>query len=47
MSRPDAAQIIIINTVPRDSATVISAAEERGTQGFGEFIKSLTDYFKK
>ena len=47
MSRPDAAQIILISTEPRDSATAIITEEERGAQGFGEFVKSLTDYFKR
>jgi len=47
MSRPDAAQIILISTEPRDSATAINTEEERGAQGFGEFLKSLTDYFKR
>jgi len=47
MSRPDAAQIILISTEPRDSATAINTEEERGAQGFGEFVKSLTDYFRR
>jgi len=47
MSRPDAAQIILISAEPRDSATAINTEEERGAQGFVEFLKSLTDYFKR
>jgi len=47
MSRPDAAQIILISAEPRDSATAINTEEEDGVQGFGEFLKSLTEYFKK
>ena len=47
MSRPDAAQIILISTEPRDSATAINTEDERGVRGFAEFVKSLTDYFKR
>jgi len=46
MSRPDAGQIIIISSTPRDSAIIIDNKEERGIQGFGNFLKSLTEYFK-
>jgi cell division protein FtsL len=46
MSRPDASQIIVINTTPRDSATVIHNEDSSGIQGFGEFLRSLTDYFR-
>jgi len=47
MSRPDAAQVILISAEPRDSATAINTEEEHGAQGFGEFVKSLTEYFKR
>jgi len=47
MSRPDAGQIIIISSTPRDSAVIISHGDDRGIQGFGNFLKSLTDYFRK
>jgi len=47
MSRPDTGQIVIINTSPRDNAMVISSNEVRGVQGFGLFLKSLTEYFKR
>jgi len=46
MSRPDAGQIVVINTTPRDSARVVETGQERGVQGFGSFIRSLTDYFR-
>jgi hypothetical protein len=46
MSRPDAGQVIIINTIPRDTATVFDVGEERGIKGFGTFLRSLTDYFR-
>jgi len=47
MSRPDAGQIIIISSTPRDNAVIISHGDERGIQGFGNFLRSLTEYFKK
>ncbi|MCL2627551.1 MAG: cell division protein FtsL [Oscillospiraceae bacterium] len=47
MSRPDAAQIMTITTLPRDTAVVITPEQERGVQGFAEFLKSLTDYFRR
>jgi len=46
MSRPDAGQVEIISATPRDSAIVINNGQERGMQGFGTFLKSLTEYFK-
>jgi len=46
MSRPDAGQIIVISSTPRDNAIVLSGGEERGIQGFGNFLKSLTEYFR-
>jgi len=46
MSRPDAGQTIMISTAPRDSAIIIDSGEDRGIQGFGNFLKSLTDYFR-
>jgi len=46
MSRPDAEQIIIISTAPRDTATFIDHGEERAIQGFGTFLRSLTEYFR-
>jgi len=47
MSRPDTGQILIINTTPRDNAMAIGTNETRGVQGFGLFLKSLTEYFRK
>jgi len=46
MSRPDAGQIITINAIPRDSAIIINNTDHREGQGFGDFLRSLTDYFK-
>ena len=46
MSRPDTGQIIIINATPRDSAIILSKVEEREGQGFGDFLRSLTGYFR-
>jgi len=47
MSRPDAAQIISSSTTPRDIATVITVDDRQGMQGFAEFLRSLTNYFRK
>jgi len=47
MSRPDAGQIIIISSTPRDTAVIINHGEDRGLQGFGNFLRSLTDYFRR
>jgi len=47
MSKPDGGQVIIFKSTPRDRAMVISSGEEQSTQGFGTFIRSLTDYFKR
>ena len=47
MSRPDAGQIIVISSTPRDTAIVLDPGEEQGLQGFGNFLKSLTEYFKQ
>lgn len=45
MSRPDAAQVIFINTLPRDRAFVIHHEYEDDRYGFMTFITSLFDYF--
>jgi len=47
MSRPDTGQILVINTTPRDNAMVVGGNEVRGVQGFGLFLRSLTEYFRK
>ena len=46
MSRPDAGQIITINATPRDSAIIIDNTDRHEGQGFGDFLRSLTGYFK-
>lgn len=46
MSRPDTTQVITIRTTPRDTATVIVGGEESSAQGFAEFIRTLTEYFR-
>ena len=47
MSRPDAAQVVVIRSEPRDYAIVVHNEEADGEQGFVEFIRSLTDYFRR
>jgi len=47
MARPDANQVIIINTSPRDTAMIMNSGEELGIQGFGSFLRSLTEYFRR
>jgi len=46
MSRPNAEQVIVISTTPRDTAMVVDSGEERGMEGFGTFLRSLTEYFR-
>jgi len=46
MSRPDAAQIIIVSSAPRDVAVVLTEDEASGTQEFVTFIRSLIEYFR-
>ena len=47
MSRPDAAQVVVIRSEPRDYAIVVYSEDDDGVQGFAEFIRSLTDYFRR
>ena len=47
MSKPDASQVVVIRSEPRDYATVVQNEEAEGEQGFVEFIRSLTDYFRR
>jgi cell division protein FtsL len=47
MSKPDASQIITISASQRDSATVIVSDNSNESQRFGEFIRSLADYFRR
>jgi len=46
MSRPETDQLVIISATPRDSAIVFNNGQERGMQGFGTFLRSLTGYFR-
>jgi len=46
MSRPDVGQIIFINSTPRDTAIIFTPEEDITVQGFGTFLKSLTEYFR-
>jgi len=47
MARPEGSQVIILNATPRDMAMVINNGEDRGLEGFGSFLRSLTDYFRR
>jgi ATPase subunit of ABC transporter with duplicated ATPase domains len=47
MSRPDARQMTVIEAAPRDIALVLDNKEDRGLEGFGAFLRSLTDYFRR
>ena len=47
MSRPDARQVMVIEAAPRDIALALDSREDRGLQGFGVFLRSLTDYFRR
>jgi len=47
MSRPDAAQIIAAPAAPRDVGMVVNEDEKQGMYGFAEFLKSLTNYFRR
>ena len=48
MSKPDAQQVAIIQTVQTDTAEVIDNSEKAGVlRGFASFISSLTEYFKR
>jgi hypothetical protein len=46
MSRPDAHQIIVVNSLPGDRAEVIGVDERGSLREFGSFISSLIDYFR-
>jgi len=47
MARPEVSQVLIINTTPRDTAMVVNSGEDRGLEGFGSFLRSLTNYFRR
>jgi len=46
MTRPDASPVVEISRTPRDTAMVVQVEEDHGLQGFGQFIVSLTEYFR-
>lgn len=47
MSRPEASQIVTISSTPYDTATVIIGEDEGSGQGFLDFLRSLTNYFRR
>ena len=47
MSRPDARHMMVIEAAPRDIALALDSREDRGLEGFGAFLRSLTDYFRR
>jgi len=46
MSRPDAGDVIFLNSTVRDSAVVVEQAEESTAESFISFLISLTEYFR-
>ena len=46
MTRPDAGDVIFLNSAVRDSAVVVEQTEENNTESFISFLVSLTDYFR-
>ena len=46
MSKPEANQIIINHSTPRDSAEVIDEGDKSALNGLGSFLSSLTEYFR-
>jgi len=46
MSRPDATQIIFLNSTVRDSAVTVEHTEQRNVESFMAFLMSLIDYFR-
>jgi len=47
MSRPDSRQMMVIEAAPRDIALALDNRDDRGLEGFGAFLRSLTDYFRR
>ena len=48
MSKPDANQVTVVQTTTQDKAEIISSGDEANAlRGFGTFISSLLDYFRK
>jgi hypothetical protein len=39
--------MMVIEATPRDIALALDNNEDRGLQGFGAFLRSLTDYFRR
>ena len=46
MTRPDAGQMIFLNSTVRDSAVIVETNEESGMQSFLSFMVSLVGYFR-
>ena len=48
MSKPEAEQVAIIQSVQSDTAEIVDNGEkESALRGFGSFISSLTEYFRR
>ena len=47
MSHPDRTQVYTIASTPRDTAIVVIGEEDTSSQGFVDFLRSLTDYFRR
>ena len=47
MSRPDSRHMMVIEAAPRDIALALDNREDRSLEGFGAFLRSLTDYFRR
>lgn len=46
MSKPDAGQVAVIQTMRTDQATIVDSGGDKGAlSGFGAFISSLMEYF--
>ena len=46
MSRPQADQIAILQSAPKDMAEILGESNESTLNGLGEFLVSLTEYFR-
>jgi len=47
MSKPEASQVVVFQSAPADRAEVITESDVSAFQGFGKFISSLMEYFRK
>jgi cell division protein FtsL len=47
MSKPEADQISVIKSNPKDKAVILDDGEEGELKGFGNFMSSLFEYFKR